>query len=89
MYPQFDAVDWKNAANIGILCRNVSGSPASSKSIFQCDCSDNRLARTHPAGPEPTIMKSYSCSVGFLPEIETMRFKKFVLFPQFHQILNV
>lgn len=69
VYPQFDAVDWKNAANSGILWRKFSGSPASSSNIFQRDCSDSRFAKTHPAGPEPTIMKSYSWSVGFLPGI--------------------
>lgn len=41
----------------------VSRPPASSRRIFQLGFSDRRLAKTHPAGPEPTIMKSYSLTV--------------------------
>lgn len=40
----------------------VGSLPTSSNKIFQFGFSDNLLAITEPAGPDPTIMKSYSSS---------------------------
>lgn len=39
---------------------NVSTVPASIKRTFHFGFSVNRLANTQPAGPEPTMIKSYS-----------------------------
>ena len=39
----------------------VSGGPLSINSTDEERSSDNRLARTHPAEPAPTMMKSYFC----------------------------
>lgn len=39
---------------------SVSTSPASISKICQSGLADSRLAKTDPAEPEPTIIKSYS-----------------------------
>lgn len=54
----------------GMLVTRFSRLPASMSNTFQSARSLSRLANTQPAGPEPTMMKSYSVwAGGELPEI--------------------
>lgn len=47
---------------MGIWVRGLPLVPASRRRIFQLGFSERRFARTAPAEPEPTMMKSYSLS---------------------------
>lgn len=60
-------MDCRLAANTGTLWAIVSSAPASINNTCQLGLADKRLAKTHPAGPDPTIIKSYSES-GTWPE---------------------
>lgn len=58
-YPQLLSVNCINRAAPGIELINNGSPPASMTKIFHVPFADKEFAKTQPAEPAPTIMKSY------------------------------